>query len=144
MGKVVNVSKDLNWLVTRNTSSYLMKRRGVNHFFSTDPLNPKGLYKPRFQGNVQKRALSVQENPSGKGVVLLYKNKRNQTKPAKAVSRVTLNRGAAKTLQSIRNFSNKQNYRKDLKNVVLRRASALLRGQRIKNSKKTRQSKKKE
>lgn len=121
-----------------------MKRRGVNHFFSTDPLNPKGLYKPRFQGNVQKRALSVQENPSGKGVVLLYKNKRNQTKPAKAVSRVTLNRGAAKTLQSIRNFSNKQNYRKDLKNVVLRRASALLRGQRIKNSKKTRQSKKKE
>ena len=145
MVQVVNTSTDLNWLLTRKTSSFLLKRRaGASHHFSTDPLNPKGLFKPRFQGTIQKRALNVQENPSGKGVVLVYKNKRNQNKPAKGVSKVVLNRGSGRALKNIKQFVNKQQYRSDLKNVALRRASALLRGQRIKNSKKTRQSKKKE
>jgi len=117
MVQVVNTSTDLNWLITRNTSSFLLKRRGVGHFFSTDPLNPKGLYKPRFQGTVQKRALTVKENPSGKGIVLVYKNKRNQNKPAKAVTRVALNPGASRALKNIKQFVNKQQYRSDLKNV---------------------------
>lgn len=117
MVQVVNTSSDLNWLLTRNTSSFLLKRRGVNHFFSTDPLNGKGLHKPRFSGTVQKRALTVQENPSGKGITLVYKNKRNQTKPAKAITRVALNRGTSRALKAIKQLSNKQQYRTDLKNV---------------------------
>ena len=117
MAQVVNTSTDLNWLLTRNSSSHLLKRRGVSHFFSTDPLNPKGLHKPRFQGTIQKRALTVQENASGKGITLVYKNKRNQNKPAKAISRVPLNRGASRALKNIKQLVNKQNYRSDLKNV---------------------------
>ena len=114
---IVNASNDLTWLVTRNSSSFLMKRRGVNHHFSRDPLNPKGLYKPRFQGTVQKRALSVVENPSGKGVVLKYKSKHQQNKPAKSVTSVQLSRGSRRAFKAIKNVTNKQNYRKDLKNV---------------------------
>lgn len=113
----LNTSSDLNWLITRNSSCYLLKRRGVNHHFSTDPMNPKGLYKPRFQGTIQRRALSVQENPSGKGVVMVYKKRSNQNKPAQALNRVVMNRNARRTTRNIKQFVNKQNYRNDLKNV---------------------------
>lgn len=113
----VGTSSDLNWLITRNTSCYLMKARGVSKHFSKDPLNPKGLYKPRFQGAIQSRALSVQEHPSGKGVVMLAKKKRNQRKPAQASISVPLTRGAGRTTRSIKQFVNKSQYRKDLKNV---------------------------
>lgn len=113
----VSTSTDLNWLITRNSSCFLMKRRGVNHHFSTDPMNPKGIYKPRLQGTIQRRALTVQENPNGKGVLMVYKKKGNQNKPVKALNRVVMKRNARRTLRNIKQFVNKQNYRQDLKNV---------------------------
>ena len=113
----VNTSSDLNWILTRNNSSFLMKRRGVSHHFSSDPLNPKGLYKPRFQGTIQKRAACVQDAPSGQGVVLVYKKKSKQNKPGQSLNRVVLKRNARRTVRSIKQCANKQQYRTDLKNV---------------------------
>ncbi len=60
--------------------------------FSRDLLNPKGLYVPRFQGTIQLKALSVEPNASGKGVVLVYKKRRHQQKPAKSLGKIELNR----------------------------------------------------
>lgn len=113
----VNSSTDLNWLITRNHSSFLLKRKGVNHYFSTDPLNPKGLFKPRFQGTTQPRMLSIQENPTGKGVVMVYKTKNKQNRPAKSLARVVMSGNSRRTIRNIKQFVNKKNYRNDLKNV---------------------------
>jgi len=134
----VGVSRDLEWVLTRNWSSHLIKRRGIKRRFSRDPLNPKGLYVPRFQGNIQRKAINIEPNPSGKGVVLVYKKKRYQQKPAKSLGKIELNRDSRRTLKNIRTFCNKNLYRTDLKNVCLRRASAILRSQRPKAVKKTR------
>ena len=59
MVKGVGVSRDLNWLLTRNWSSHLVKKRGINRRLSTDPLNPKGLYVPRFQGTFNERLFKL-------------------------------------------------------------------------------------
>jgi len=140
----VGVSRDLQWLLTRNWSSQMLKRRGINRRFSRDQLNPKGLYVPRFQGSIQRKALTVEPNASGKGVTLIYKKKRNQQKPAKSLAKVELNKDSRRTLNNIRKFCNKNLYRTDLKNVCLRRASAILRSQKPKTVKTRRNVKKTE
>lgn len=117
MVKGVGVSRDLNWLLTRNWSSHLVKKRGINRRLSTDPLNPKGLYVPRFQGTIQRKALQVDPHPSGKGVVLVYKKKRHQSRPGKALSKQLLTKDSRRTFKTIRKFVNKNLYRTDLKNV---------------------------
>lgn len=113
----VTASRDLQWLLTRNWSSHLIKPRYLGRRLSRDPLNPKGLYTPRFQGTVQKRAITVEPHSSGKGVVMVYKKKRVQRKPAKSVARVNLTKNARRSLTVIRKFCNKNLYRTDLKNV---------------------------
>lgn len=113
----VGVSRDLEWLLTRNWSSHQLKRRGIGRRLSKDPLNPKGLFTPRFQGTIQRKALTVEPHSSGKGVVLRYKKKRHQQNPSKSVARVELNKDSRRTLQTIRRFCNKNLYRTDLKNV---------------------------
>src|SRR5687768_5965164 len=117
MVRGVGVSRDLLWLLTRNNSSFLIKRRGINRRFSRDPLNPKGLYLPRFQGSIQPKAVTVEPNASGKGVSLVYRKRRHQQKLAKSLAKVELNKGPRRTLNNIRKFCNKNLYRTDLKNV---------------------------
>ena len=119
MVKGVGVSRDLNWLLVRNWSSNLKKVRGINRQLSRSNLNPKGLHVPRFEGNIQRKALTVEPNAAGKGVVLVYKKNNQRTKPVKSVARVEFNKDSRKTLRNIRKFVNKNLYRCDLKNVRL-------------------------
>ncbi|CAF0806044.1 unnamed protein product [Didymodactylos carnosus] len=58
-------------------------------------------------------------------LILLYRQK-----PAKSIRKITFKKDARRTLTSIRRTIRKQRYRKDLKMAALRRASALLRGQK--------------
>ncbi|CAF4734092.1 unnamed protein product, partial [Rotaria magnacalcarata] len=52
-------------------------------------------------------------------------------KPTKRFHKVKLTKDPRRTLTTIRRTIRKQHYRKDLKMAALRRASALLRGQRL-------------
>ncbi|CAG2178348.1 unnamed protein product [Oppiella nova] len=140
MVKGVGVSRDLQWVLTRNWSSSLIKARGINRRFSRSPFNPKGLFVPRFEGQYQQKALTIEPNAGGKGVTLVYKKRRHQRKPAKAVARIVLNKDSRRTLKNIKTFCNRNLYRTDLKNVCLRRASAILRSQKPKPIKKSRRT----
>lgn len=117
MVKGVSVSRDLNWLLVRNWNSSLKKVRGINRQLSRSSLNPKGLHVPRFEGVIQRDALTVEPNASGKGVTLVYKKKTQRTKPARNMARIELNKDSRRTLKNIRKFVNKTFYRVDLKNV---------------------------
>lgn len=138
----VNVSRDLLWILTNNNNAQMFKRPGITKRFSKDPLNPKGIQSFRNAGNLQDRAVTVQPDPSGKGVVLVHRNKRNKRSPAKSLSRVSLKRSARQTMQTIKRFVNGNNYRKDLKTVLLRRASAILQSQKKQAAKVTGKGKK--
>lgn len=126
----VNVSRDLVWMLTNKHNAQMFKRPGISQRFTTDPLNPKGLQTFRNSGSVQSHALSVQADPSGKGVVLLRKDAKHAQRPAKSVTRISLKRGAARTMKSIKNVVNKTGHRKGLKTALLRRASAILLSQK--------------
>ncbi|XP_054156541.1 60S ribosomal protein L28-like [Oppia nitens] len=140
MVKGVGMSRDLQWVLTRNWSSSLIKVRGIDRHFSRSRFNPKGLYVPRFEGQYQQKALTVEPNSSGKGVTLQYKKRRHQQKPGQSVAKIVLNKDARRTLNNIKKFCNKNLYRTDLKNVCLRRASAILRSQKPKPTKKSRRA----
>ena len=79
----VNVSRDLRWLLTKNTSCYAVKVRNHQKAFSKDPLNPKGLHLPRFSGTIQSQAVTVRGSAKKPGVTLVYKRRRTVKKPAK-------------------------------------------------------------
>merc|ERR1712012_989568 len=111
------MSADLQWMVIRNNSSFLLK--GSGQTFSREANNLKARNSFRFNGLVQKKTVGIEAAADGKGVVLVTKNARNQSKPAGSHTR------------------------EDLKNAALRRASALLASQKPVVVKKQRQVKKK-
>lgn len=131
----VNVSRDLLWVLTNNTNNATFKRKGLRQRFTTDPFNPKGIANYRFSGGIQKKALTVEPHTSGKGVTLVYRKGNQQNKPAKSIVRVPLTKDSRRTLRTIKRFCNRNYYRTDLKNVALRRASALLRSQKPRGGK---------
>nr|ABI52706.1 60S ribosomal protein L28 [Argas monolakensis] len=125
------VSRTYRWMVVRNCSSFLVKKRNIKKWFSTDPLNPKGVYANRFAGTIKKRALTVEPHSSGKGVTFVYLAHKGATKPAKRLKRVQLVKGPRRTMVSIRNWIKGMGYyRRDLRRVCQRRASAILKSQR--------------
>ncbi|KAM9793834.1 60S ribosomal protein L28 [Syngnathus typhle] len=122
------MSANLQWMVIRNCSSFLLKRNGQT--YSTEPNNLKSRNAFRFNGLVHKKTVGVQPAPDGKGVVVLVKKRKGQHKPANSYNKITINKNARATLNSLRNIINKNKYRKDLRMAALRRASAILKSQK--------------
>lgn len=138
----VNVSRDLRWLLTKNTSCHAVKIRNYPKALSKDILNPKGLHLPRFAGSIQSRAVTVRGSAKSPGVVLVYKKKGTVRTPANQLVRVSIKKDPRSTLRSIKNTLNNTKSRKDLKMLILRRASAIMKSQKDK-SKKTKKGSKK-
>ena len=130
----VNVSRDLLWLATKDFNAHMFKRKGIRKVFSTDPLNPRGFQTLANAGSVQPKALNVLPHPSGRGVQLVFKKRTVVTKPSTSIIKVPLTHSAGKTVKAIKNFCNKSHYRRDLKTVALRRASAILRSQKARKA----------
>ncbi|XP_019619081.1 PREDICTED: 60S ribosomal protein L28-like [Branchiostoma belcheri] len=124
--KAATMSADLQWMIIRNNSSFLLKRNKQS--FTREPNNLKAKNSYRYNGLVHKKTVGVEAAPDGKGVVLVTRKQRGLRKPAKGTSRVTLSRGGRQTLTTIRRAV--RGYRKDLKMPALRRASAILRSQK--------------
>ncbi|KAA0190785.1 Ribosomal protein L28e [Fasciolopsis buskii] len=114
----------LLWDLVKKNNCFLMKRGGEQ--FSRDPLNLKGKNCFIYSGLVHKKAIGIKPERYGKGVVMITKKTGYDHKPAKAVVRTRFTRGRRRALQKIRNAICRQKYRRELKMLALRRASALL------------------
>lgn len=129
----VNCSKDLRWLLTKDTSCHAVRVRNYPKMMSKDPLNPKGLHLPRFSGTIQSKAVTVRGSSKKQGVTLVYKKASSVNKPAGQLVRVFIKKDPRSTLRSIKNtLNNMSGYRKDLKMLTLRRAAALKKSQIVK------------
>ncbi|ESN91563.1 hypothetical protein HELRODRAFT_165615 [Helobdella robusta] len=137
------MSSDLQWMIVRNSSSFLMKRRHAPTF-SKERNNLKGLNSYRFNGLIRKKTIGVEPLPDGKGVAIITKNASAHRKLPRQYTKVELKRGARRTLKSIKSIVRNGKYRKDLKSAALRRASAILKSQKPVVPKKIRGEKKKE
>ncbi|KAK7710928.1 hypothetical protein SLS57_008244 [Botryosphaeria dothidea] len=121
---VQNVSADLIWEVTRNTSAFLLKRReagGVQ--FSRDPLN--------LTNKHARKAFGVQPSENG-GVQLLVKKTNKWNKPTAAVQTSTYgpSTSSRKVYKNIINSTVKRHYRADLQKEAVARASAIKKSQK--------------
>ncbi|XP_064616396.1 large ribosomal subunit protein eL28-like [Liolophura sinensis] len=134
------MSADLQWLVIRNNSSFLLK--GSDQTFSREPNNLKNRNSFRYNGLIHKKTVGVEPAKDGKGVVLVTRNSRGWRKPNKNFTRVELKKGGRRTLASIRGVLRNNKYRKDLKMSAVRRASAILASQKPVVVKKTIRKKK--
>merc|ERR1712045_531720 len=137
-----NMSADLQWMVIRNNSSFLLK--GSKHTFSTEANNLRGRNSFRFNGLVRPQTVGVEPCADGKGVVLVTKKSIGYRKPAKHMNRVELKKGSRAPLSAIRTTIRKGRYRKDLKMAAVRKASAILKSQKPVVPRKVRGQKKKE
>ncbi|CAF1047941.1 unnamed protein product [Rotaria sp. Silwood1] len=128
-GRFDQASSHVQWMVIRNNSSFLHKRKLGT--FTTEPNNLKNRNNFRFNGLIHPKVVGVEAIKNGKGVVFTTGSTKNVKKPMKRFRKVKLTKDSRRTLTSIRRTIRKQRYRKDLKMAALRRASALLRGQRL-------------
>ncbi|XP_031619992.1 60S ribosomal protein L28 [Contarinia nasturtii] len=129
-------SPDLNWLIVRNNNAYLLKKRNIKKPFSTEASNLKNVSSFRYSGLVQKKTVAVVPANDKKGFTVVLKTKKNENKPAKNTYKVNFDQGARRSLKKLRNTLVHNHYRNDLKQAAVRRASALLRSQRVPKAKK--------
>ncbi|CAF1342235.1 unnamed protein product [Adineta steineri] len=122
-------SSQVQWMIIRNTSSFLHRRKLAT--LTTEPNNLKNRNTYRYNGLIHPKVVGVEAVKNGNGVVFSTGSVKNIKKPLKRFHKVKLTRDSRRTLTSIRRTIRKQSYRKDLKMAALRRASALLRGQRL-------------
>jgi large subunit ribosomal protein L28e len=125
------MSSHLQWMVLRNNSAFLIKGAKC-HSFSTEANNLKGVNSFRYNGLVHEKTIGVNLSTDKKSIVMQTKKQTCKNKPAKSQSKTTLKiaSGPRRVLSQIRTSIRKTRYRKDLKMLALRRASALMSGQK--------------
>ncbi|CAF1141346.1 unnamed protein product [Rotaria sordida] len=128
-GRFDQASSHVQWMIIRNNSSFLHKQKLGT--LTKEPNNLKNRNSFRLNGLVHPKVVGVENATKGKGVVFTTGSTKNIRKPTKRFRKVELTKDSRRTLTSIRRTIRKQRYRKDLKMAALRRASALLRGQRL-------------
>ncbi|XP_072281498.1 large ribosomal subunit protein eL28 [Pyxicephalus adspersus] len=122
------MSAHLQWMIIRNCSSFLIKRN--NQVYSTEPNNLKARNSFRYNGLIHKKTVGIEPAADGKGIVVVLKKRAGQRKPATSYEKISINKNARATLNSVRHIISKNKYRRDLRMAALRRASAILRSQK--------------
>ncbi|KAJ6642736.1 60S ribosomal protein L28 [Pseudolycoriella hygida] len=126
-------SADLNWLIIRNNNAHLLKKTNIKKPFSTERNNLTNVSSFRYSGLVHSKTLAVV--PADKtGFTVVYKKQGQVIKPAKSSVRVTFKHGARRSLKKLKNLLRFNKYRADLRQAALRRASAVIRSQKVPKS----------
>lgn len=115
------MSDTLTWLLTKNTSSFVVKRNGNE--FAKEKYNLMNTNSAKYSGfgNVKAADITLAE----KKVVLSTKIAKSVRKPVKATNVVPLNKGARGGANTIRANISRNFYRRDLKKAALARWSRL-------------------
>jgi large subunit ribosomal protein L28e len=114
-------SDTLTWLLTKNTSSFLVKRNGNE--LSSEKFNLLNRHCRKYAGLASTKAVDISLND--KKITLSTKVAKAARKPVKAVATVPLRKGARGGGNTIRANISKNFYRRDLKRAALARWSQL-------------------
>ncbi|KAJ3289408.1 ribosomal protein L28e [Rhizoclosmatium globosum] len=118
------MSADLAWLLTRDTSSFLVKRKGNTAIqLSRDPANLTNVHSFKYSGLTDRPVYIA--SAGAKGVTVAVKKADHDNKPGKALSTKTI---AHTGRRGVSNQVNKivKAYRADLVKAALGRASRLI------------------
>ena len=108
-------TQDLQWLLTRKTSSHLVKQKGLGRIFSREPQNLLNIHSYKY-GWVNDKSVGVEAAPSGKGIVISTKKDKLATnKIAGSRNTQTIKRGGSRRAAgAVANIVGKKGYRSDL------------------------------
>ncbi|KAJ1562729.1 hypothetical protein HK405_008593 [Cladochytrium tenue] len=119
------MSSEIAWEITRNSSSFLVKRNGAT--LSRDPRNLRNLHCKKYS-STNSKVLSVALSGANGLAVTLNKSTKVGTNPS-AVAAVTLSKsGPRKLLRSVKSIT--ANYRSDVTSAALARASRIFESQK--------------
>lgn len=114
-------SDSLTWLLTKKTSSFLVKRNGNE--FAREKFNLKNINSRKYSGLAANKAADI--SLADKKVTLTTKIAKAARKPAHAESVIPLRKGARGGADVIRATISRTYYRRDLKKAALARWSRL-------------------
>ncbi|KAF1782266.1 Ribosomal L28e/Mak16 [Phytophthora cactorum] len=114
-------SDTLTWLLTKNTSSFLVKRNGNE--FAREKFNLLNRNCRKYSGLASSKAVDI--SLADKKVTLTTKIAKATKKPAKAENAVPLRKGARGGANTIRANISRNYYRRDLKKAALAKWSRL-------------------
>merc|ERR1712018_48792 len=141
LGRIsTNMSAELCWSILRKNSSFLVKSHGLT--LTKEANNLTGINSFKYNGLVNKKTVGVEPAPSGKGVVLSIRKTKGGRRPAKALSKTTV-QGSRHTIKTIQNTLDANGYRKDLTKAAVKKACALIRSQNTAVVKKNKSRRKK-
>ncbi|CAK4081057.1 unnamed protein product [Aphanomyces euteiches] len=119
----------LTWLLTKNTSSFLVKGVQPNNDFSRAKFNLLNRHSRKYDGLSANKAVDISLND--KKVVLTTKIAKSSKFPAKAIHTVPLNKAFRANAHTIRAEISRNFYRGDLKRAALARWTQLNRVAKI-------------
>uniref|UniRef100_A0A0N8AL39 Large ribosomal subunit protein eL28 n=1 Tax=Daphnia magna TaxID=35525 RepID=A0A0N8AL39_9CRUS len=111
----------LTWLLTKNTSSFVVKRNGNE--FAKEKFNLKNINSAKYSGLANGKAVDI--SLDDKKITLTTKIAKAARKPVKSENEVPLRKGARAGANTIRANISRNFYRRDLKQAALARWSRL-------------------
>merc|ERR1712106_1150299 len=88
-----SVSSDIAWAVIRDSSCFLLKKRGVKKPFSTEPCNLINRNSMRYNGLVNGKVVGISPAADAKGFVLTTKKAKKAHRPGKSMVNITIKAG---------------------------------------------------
>ncbi|UZJ54186.1 hypothetical protein CBS101457_003506 [Exobasidium rhododendri] len=125
-------TQDLQWLLTRKNSSFLVKQKGLGRVFSREPLCLDNLHSFKSNFIVNDKAVGIQPAASGKGIAVTTKNAKAGTFKIGSARSVQIIKsgGSRRAAGSVANIVGKRGYRSDLLKMAVARTSAIHKSQR--------------
>merc|ERR1711982_14351 len=92
------MSAELQWMIIRNNSSFLLK--GSGQTFSKEPNNLRSKNSYRYNGLERRKTIGVEAAADGKGIVLVTRKQSNWRRPGASMNRNELKKDSRKSLPS--------------------------------------------
>ncbi|KAI0640213.1 ribosomal protein L28e [Trametes polyzona] len=128
------MSSDLQWLLLRKNSSYIVKRVPEGPVFSKEPGNLTNIHSWKYSGLANEKTITVKESESG--IQIAYRKKGASPHAVRpAVSTLAIRpRSGPRRAAGVTAKLAKRGYRPDLRSAALARVSALLAAKREKKA----------
>merc|ERR1711972_1306133 len=112
--RIADMSNDVAWAVTRNSSRYLLKKRNCPKPFSTEPMNLTNKHSQRYSGLCNSKAIGVAFPAGGEkvqGFQVVLKKPKCSNKPSKSTTTTALKSGPRRAVPTLKRLIHGQRYR---------------------------------
>ncbi|KAE8267533.1 hypothetical protein A4X09_0g4813 [Tilletia walkeri] len=108
------VSNELEYLLTRTTSSYIVKQASLPRYFSREPRNLAQIHSFKFSGTTNAKTIGIEPVSGGGVAVVTRKSKASPSALKGAYTATTIKKGGSRRVAGVVSNLTKNGYRRDL------------------------------